>query len=399
MLALTILALAAAVFWTLWALRRHVQRRLVTEQALREEHAFRKAMEDSLVTGMSAVDLDGRIVYVNPAFCKMVGYGERELIGQAVPPPYWPVEDRERIEVALRRGRVPGAPRVGMEFEFERRGRERFEVLVYEAPLVDAAGRQTGWMGLVLDITERKRARERLRQQQERLAATARLVAMGEMASAMAHELNQPLSAISSYATGCLNVLEAGATPNLLKDALTKTSQQAQRAGRIIRRMYALARKSEPSRTTVHINAVVTEVMSLADAEAHKQRVRLAAQLATDDPDLVADPILLQQVLLNLVRNGMDAMADTPLDLREIVITTHREGGMVTVSVGDHGCGLSPEVQANLFEPFFTTKPDGLGMGLNVCRSILEAHRGRVWAEPRSGGGTVFSFALPVELA
>jgi len=393
----TIVVLACILLWSLRQVRRHVQRRLVTEQELRAEHAFRKSMEDSLDTGMRAVDMKGAIVYVNPAFCRMVGYTESELIGHGPPQEYWPPEEREHIEEVLRAARADGSSGKEIELKLMRRDGERFDALVYDSPLIDADGRQTGWMGSLLDITERKRARERVRQQEQKLAATARLVTMGEMASAIAHELNQPLSAIASYVTGCLNVLQAGgASPAELRSALEKTAQQAQRAGRIIRRVHEFVRKSEPVRTGVHINAVVQEAVSFAEAEARTRRVKIQSQLSPDDPELKADPLLLQEVLLNLLRNGMDAMAATPAEERELKVITERAGQTVTVTVRDRGCGLSPEVQAQLFDPFFTTKPEGMGMGLHICRSIMEVHRGRVWAEQNPGGGTAFSFCLPM---
>ncbi len=393
-----IVSLAAAVLWNVWALRRHVRRRLATEEALRAEHAVRKAMEDSLHTGMRAVDLEGRVVYVNPAFCKMVGYGAEELIGRAGQP-YWPPEERAQILETLRAARDPAAPRAGIEMKLMRRRGDRFDALMYEAPLIDAEGRHTGWMGSVLDITERKRARELARQQEEKLAATARLVTVGEMASTIAHELNQPLSAIASYTTGCLNLLEAGSVPREeLRDALRKTAQQAQRAGRIIRRVHDFVRKSEPTRTPVRVNAVVEEAVGFADPEARKRRVRIRAALAGADPEVKADPVLLQQVVLNLLRNAMDAMAATPAERREIRVAAEAGPSSVTVSIADRGCGLAPEIRDHLFEPFFTTKAEGMGMGLNICRSILELHHGRVWAEANPEGGTVFSFSLPLDL-
>jgi two-component system sensor histidine kinase DctS len=392
-----IVSLAAAVLWNLWALRRHVRRRLATEEALRAEHAFRKAMEDSLHTGMRAVDLEGRIVYVNPAFCNMVGYSEVELIGSRAPRPYWPPEETAHIEAGLRVAREVGAPRAGIEMKLMRRDGERFDALLYEAPLIDAEGRQTGWMGSLLDITERKRARELARQQEEKLAATARLVTVGEMASTIAHELNQPLSAIASYTTGCLNLLDDGEVPRgEIQEALRKTAQQAQRAGRIIRRVHDFVRKSEPTRAAVRMNAVIEEAVGFADAEARKRKVRIQARLAEEDPEIHADPLLLQQVVLNLLRNAMDAMASTPAEQREIRVATEAGAANVTVSISDRGCGISPDVREQLFQPFFTTKAEGMGMGLNICRSIMEFHRGRVWAEPNPGGGTVFSFSLPV---
>jgi two-component system sensor histidine kinase DctS len=392
----TLVILAMAVLWNLWALRRHVQRRLATEEALRGEHAFRKAMEDSLHTGMRAVDLAGRIVYVNPAFCNMVGYSAEEILGSEGAPAWWPPEERERIEAGLRESREHGMPRTGLEMKLMRRGGERFDALVYEAPLIDAEGRQRGWMGSVLDITERKRARELVRQREEKLSATARLVTMGEMASTIAHELNQPLSAIASYTAGCVNLIEAGDLGgDELRDALRKTAQQAQRAGRIIRRVHDFVRKSEPTRGPVRMNAVVEEAVGFSEAEARKRRVTIRTRPAAGDPELQADRLLLQQVVLNLLRNAMDAMAATPPEQREIEIVTESSADVITVSISDRGCGIDPGVREKLFEPFFTTKGEGMGMGLNICRSIMELHRGRVWAEPNPGGGTVFSFSLP----
>jgi two-component system sensor histidine kinase DctS len=391
-----IVLLAGAVLWNLWALRRHVKRRLATEEELRAEHAFRKAMEDSLHTGMYAVDPAGRLVYVNPALCNMVGWPAGELIGSPEPQPYWPPEEREQIAAALAAARAPGASRAGLELKLTRRSGDRFDALLYETPLIDAEGRQTGWMGSLLDITERKRARELVRQQEEKLAATARLVTVGEMASTIAHELNQPLSAIASYTTGCLNLLGEGELARGdLEEALRKTAQQTQRAGRIIRRVHDFVRKSEPTRAPVRMNAVVEEALGFADAEARKRRVRIQARLAEDDPQIEADPVLLQQVVLNLLRNAMDAMAGTPPERREIRVATEAGPLGVTVSIADRGCGISAEVREQLFQPFFTTKAEGMGMGLNICRSILELHHGRVWAEPQDGGGAVFSFSLP----
>jgi two-component system sensor histidine kinase DctS len=397
----TVVVLAAIVLANLWALRRHVRRRLATEEALRIEHAFRKAMEDSIVTGMRAVDMEGRLTYVNRAFCNMVGFSEEELVGKLAPRPYWPPDEAQRIQEGYARARSEGAPPEGIEMRWMRRDGERFDVLVYEAPLIDAEGRQAGWMASVLDITERKRARELAHQQEEKLAATARLVTVGEMASTIAHELNQPLSAIASYATGCLNLLEGegAASPEELRGALGKTVQQAQRAGRIIRRVHDFVRKSEPTRAMVRMSAVVEEAVGFAEAEARKRQVRIQSRLDGDDPELLADPVLMQQVVLNLLRNAMDAMAATPADAREIRVSTEAANGGVTVSIADRGCGIDPQTRAHLFEPFFSTKSEGMGMGLNICRSILELHRGRVWAEPNPEGGTVFSFSLPVERA
>ncbi len=393
-----LVGLAGAMFWNLWALRRHIQRRLATEQALRAEHGFRKAMEDSIHTGMRAVDLSGRVIYVNPAFCRMVGFEAEEIVGQGgASRPYWPPEEEARIAGAIQAAREGGPSATGTELRLMRKDGTRFDALLYEAPLIDADGRQTGWMGSVLDITERKEARERARQQEEKLAATARLVTMGEMASALAHELNQPLAAIAGYTTGSLNLLAAGGPAPGVEEALRKAAQQAQRAGQIIRRVHEFVRQREPTRQAVRLNATVEEAVGFAEAEARKRQVRISLALAEDAPELQADPVLLQQVLLNLIRNGMDAMAATPAGERRLEVTVSRAGPAVAVAVADRGCGLTPEVRDRMFQPFFTTKAGGMGMGLHICRSVMETHGGRVWAEPNPGGGTVFAFSLPVE--
>ncbi|MBL0168220.1 MAG: PAS domain S-box protein [Propionivibrio sp.] len=205
-----IIALAGAVFWSLWAVRGLIQRRLVAEQALRSEYAFRKAMEDSLTVGMRARDLEGRVTYTNPAFCQMVGFSAEELIGARPPMPYWAPEELENTQ-AIHQAVIEGkAPREGFEIRLMRKDGSRFDALIYEAPLIDADGQHTGWMASIVDVTARKHAEELARQQQEKLQLTSRLVTMGEMASALAHELNQPLAAITSYNTGCLNKLESG---------------------------------------------------------------------------------------------------------------------------------------------------------------------------------------------
>ena len=396
-LAVAIFVLALSAVLSLWALRRHVVRRLAAEQALRAEHAFRKAMEDSLTVGMRARDLDGRITYVNPAFCRMVGWSAEELVGASPPMPYWPPEDIEHayaIHQSVMRG---DAPQDGFEIAFLRKNGERFNALIYEAPLIDADGRHTGWMASVLDITERKRAEELSRQHQDKLQRTARLITMGEMASTLAHELNQPLSAIASYATGCLNRLAAGdAEAEELAAPLNKLAVQAQRAGHIIRRIHDFVRKSEPLVAPCALNDVVEGVVSFLEAEARKRSIRVDLEMDTPSPQVNADRILIEQVILNLARNAMEAMGQTPRSRRRLQISVRRQDGHALVEVADSGSGIAEDVAASLFTPFFTTKEEGMGMGLNICRSIIEAHHGRLWFEANpEGGGSLFRFTLP----
>ncbi|HEX7043633.1 MAG TPA: PAS domain S-box protein [Burkholderiales bacterium] len=392
----TIVLLAAAILLSLRAVRRHVQRRLSAEQALQEEHAFRKAMEDSLLTGLRARDLTGRIIYVNPAFCRMVGWSAEELIGRGPPMPYWAPETVEQTVAVHDRILAGSGPHEAVEVRFRRKNGERFDALIYEAPLIDAHGRHTGWMGSVLDITARKRAEELYRQQQEKFQFTARLVTLGEMASMLAHELNQPLSAISSYTTGTLNVLEQSpATRPEVIETLRKVVAQAQRAGQVIRRVHEFARRREPRLEPCVLPPIIEDTIGLIESIARSRAVRLRIDVAPDLPPACVDRVMIEQVLLNLIRNGIDAMAHTPEEARLLAVAAAAWDQGVRLSVADRGGGIAPDVAARMYEPFFSTKEDGMGVGLSICRSITELHRGRLWFEARADGGTVFHLWLP----
>ncbi|WP_042442570.1 two-component system sensor histidine kinase NtrB [Azospirillum sp. B510] len=416
-----IFALTGSALWSLWSLRRHIAGRLRAEEALREEHAFRKAMEDSLTVGMRARDLEGRITYVNPAFCRMVGLEADDLVGRGPPMPYWLPEEIDQAEAAFQDVLAGRAPESGLEMRFQRTNGERFDALIYEAPLIDANGRQTGWMGSVLDITERKRAEDLARQQRERLQQTSRLITMGEMASTLAHELNQPLSAIASYCTGCLNRLRSDRrdTQEVVTEvaaALEKLAAQARRAGLVVRRIHDFVRKRDPKVAPCSLAEVLEDCVGLAGSDAARLGVRVELDAPADLPPVTGDRILLQQVVLNLMRNGIEAMARTPRADRRLTVTVRRCAGtaagggpgecdgLLLTEIRDHGCGILPEVADRLFSPFFTTKREGMGMGLNICRSIVEHHRGRLWFEAAMDGdgaeavpgGTRFLFTLPV---
>ncbi|WP_126444808.1 sensor histidine kinase [Sulfuricystis multivorans] len=387
--------LAALVLFSLWTLRRHVQGRLAAESALQNEVAFRKAMEDSVQTGLRARNLDGMITYVNPAFCRMVGYSAGELIGRRPPMPYWAEEYLDETRAMHEKVLAGQAPSEGFEIKLKRRNGEIFDALIIEAPLIDSQGRHTGWMGSVVDITERKRVAELARQQEERLQASARLITMGEMASSLAHELNQPLAAISSYATGCRNLIAAGAPQNEIDGAIAKCQEQAQRAGRIIRRIYEFVQRQEPKNESCDIGLLINDLIMLLDGDARRQRVRIQREIAPDLPVWQADRILLGQAILNLMKNGIDAMAQTEEAARVLTVRAASFAGQVLISVADRGCGIGAETAAQLFEPFYTTKQEGLGMGLKICRSVVEAHHGRLWFETNPAGGTIFHIALP----
>jgi two-component system sensor histidine kinase DctS len=281
-------------------------------------------------------------------------------------------------------------------------------VLVFEAPLVDANGRHTGWMGSILDITDRKRAEELNRQQQEKLETSARLATMGEISSMLAHELNQPLAAISSYTAGALNVLAragdaggaGGATSaaldvGMLRRALEQANTQARRAGQIIRSVHEFVKKREPRREMVAIQHVIDGIRALVELQARQSYVTLQVDVPPDLPPVLADRVLIEQVLLNLTRNAIEAMQAIDPERRVLrIAATAGEQGRVAVSVIDNGHGIAPEVAERLFSPFFSTKAEGMGMGLSICRTAIEFHGGTLTHAANPGGGTVFTFTL-----
>jgi two-component system, LuxR family, sensor histidine kinase DctS len=392
----TIAGLAAFAILALLALYRNANRRREAEMRLRSEMAFRRSMEDSLTVGLRAKDHQGRVLYVNSAFCNLVGWPASELIGHGPPMPYW---DPDRIEETLIRQRAlatGGAAPQAFETHFRRKDGSEIDVQVYEAPLIDAQGAHRGWMGSVIDITEAKQAARLARAQDESLARTGRLVTLGEMASTLAHELNQPLSAIASYAAGGLNLMQQGSPdPAMLHQAFEKMQVQARRAGQIIRGIQDFVKKREPRFSPVHLADVIHETLGFLAADARENRVRLVDELA-EVPPVLADRILLEQVLINLIRNGMEAMAQDRRDGDKLTVSLARTPqGAVVIEVADQGPGIAPEIAGRLFDAFSSSKAEGMGMGLNICRSIIELHHGQLTHRPGPTGGTVFSVTLP----
>ena len=253
-------------------------------------------------------------------------------------------------------------------------------------------------MVIATDVSERRQIAEMAARQQERLDHTARLISMGEMASSLAHELNQPLAAIANYSMGCVKRLESDCFDRQeMLAAMQKANLQAERAGKIIRRMREFVRKSEPHREAVRLHEIVEETLGLAEIDARKLGIVIHCDVAPDLPPVFADRIMIEQVLLNLIRNGIEAMADTPQARRSMAVAARpAEAGRIEVTIRDHGIGFDNADAERMFAPFFTTKAQGLGMGLNICRSIIEYHRGRLWARPMSDGGSLFAFSLPL---
>jgi len=530
-------ALSAMTAWMLIATWRHTRRRMQAQLALVAETNFRRAMENSVLTGMRALDLQGCITYVNAAFCQMTGWSEAELVGQTAPFPYWPESEYEQLSARLQDELNGKTVSGGFQVRVRRKNGALFDARLYVSPLIDARGQQTGWMTLMTDITEPNRIREQLSasherftivlesldasvsvaplgseellfanklyrlwfgsqtgghlqlvaqagvlpassasgaddedglmglpadpltsahsgnaeiylpelgkwlevrsrylswvdgrlaqmviatditprrlaeeqtaRQTERAQSVSRLITMGEMASSVAHELNQPLTAISNYCSGIISRIHSGnITEEALLTALEKTAHQAQRAGQIIQRIRDFVKKSEPNRQLADVAAMVDEAVELADIELRRHNVRLTHYVAARLPPVMADTILIEQVLVNLMKNGAESIAHAErppagrsVELR-VVPRQIEDMQVVEFVVQDTGKGLATEVLERLFEAFFSTKSEGMGMGLNLCRSIVESHQGRMQAENIYNGSEVtgcrFSFWLPL---
>lgn len=531
-----VMALSGITAWLLIGTWRHTRRRLQAQQALIAETNFRRAMENSILTGMRAMDLNGKITYVNAAFCQMTGWTEAELVGLMPPFPYWPEEDKEILTSKLAdelQGRTTSS---GFQVRVKRKNGTVFDARLYVSPLIDARSKHTGWMTSMTDITEPNRIREQLTAsyerftkvlealdasvsvaplgsaellftnklyrlwfgnlsnghlqmvtqagtpetkssnsndsvddlagfpvagitetlaenaeifipklnkwlevrsrylnwvdgrlaqmviatditprrlaeeqsslQAERAQSASRLITMGEMASSVAHELNQPLTAISNYCNGMVSRIQGKqiSDEELLK-TLEKTAHQAQRAGQIIQRIKSFVKRSEPNRIASNITEMVTEALELANIELRRRMVKLNYTFAHGLPQVMVDPILIEQVLINLLKNAAESIdiANRPHHQRLVqlhVMPAEMQGqSAVLFKVTDSGKGLAPEVLDRLFEAFFSTKTEGMGIGLNLCRSIVESHHGRMQAENLYNEteivGCQFSFWLP----
>jgi two-component system, LuxR family, sensor histidine kinase DctS len=403
---LTALLYLAGLYWRLrerrYAEQRNARRELeqrVQERTreLQEAHAFRKSMEDSLLVGMRARDLTGKIIYVNRALCMMMGYEAEELLGRRPPYPYWHPDDMAKhwrdSDAALRGQAEPS----GFESRIRHKAGHDVVTMVYTAPLIDADGVQQGWMSSVVDITEQKRAEERQRAQEAQLQRAARLASLGEMASTLAHELNQPLMALSNFAAAAKALAEHG-PPGLLVASLDDIQSQAKRASEIVKRIRGMVRHGKSSTECFAFSEVVPTVLAWLAPEIQARRVRVEHKIDPDLPLLCADRVLVEQLLLNLVMNALQVMDGQPLPRRCVEIAAHLgDDPQMCVTVADHGPGVAPEHAHKLFDAFFTTKPDGLGLGLKICRSIVESHGGQLVWRPRPEGGTVFEFTLPLQ--
>ena len=367
--------------------------RLYDELTMSEER-WRNLFECAPV-GVTLVGSDRRYVAANPAFQRMMGYTEEEL--RQLTPVEITHEDDQAVAKAVMAAQVRGEPYPQhREKRFVRKdgGVVWVEIDAFMSPIAGSAPLRAG---VTVDITERKRAEEELRDVQAELAHAARLMTLGEFTASIAHEINQPLAAIASNSMAGLNWLNRK-EPDLgeTQSALSRIVRDVGRAADVIRGLRALVRKSGPQLTSVDIDEVIGEVLMLTRSEIRRQGVVLHTALAAGDQPVLGDRVQLQQVLLNLITNGLEAMKTITERTSELTVSSRLDGpGNVLVAVEDTGAGLDPAVGQRIFEPFFTTKPDGVGMGLAICRSIVEAHGGRLSTSPRMPQGTAFHFTLP----
>src|SRR6476646_8240416 len=383
------------VSWGGELLRRSgVRASLLARDALaREAHV--QSILDTVPEAMIVIDERGLMQSFSSAAERLFGYTPREAIGQNVkvlmPAPY-----REAHDGYLRRYLDTGERRIigiGRLVVGQRKDGSTFpmELAVGEMK----SGDRRFFTGFIRDLTERQKTEARLQELQSELVHISRLTAMGEMASALAHELNQPLSAISNYLKGSRRLLEGDGDERAttLRDALDKAADQAIRAGHIIRRLRDFVARGESERRVESIIKLVEEASSLALVGVKDRGIRVQFHFEPGIGLVLADRVQIQQVLLNLIRNAMDAMEAT--QTRELSIAVEPAGNAhVRVSVADSGAGIAPEIAEQLFQPFITTKRQGMGVGLSISRTIVEAHGGRIWTEPNAGAGTVFHFTL-----
>lgn len=398
----TSVGLGLAMFFLI----RDIRQRARVERALRDQVRFRHSVEDAMLHALGVFDRAGRVIQVNAALCRITGFSHQELIGRRAPLPFVPTEAHQdyldyiaRIEAASDEEREVVRAR-GFETLYRHRDGHPINMLVVETPVHDADGASIGRMVVGVDTTEQKRIEELARRQQEILQSRSRLATLGEMASTLSHELNQPLAAITSYAAACENLVAARPTrPEAVAQALRGIKAQAERAGQVIRSVQSFLRRRAVDRAEVDLAGLVRGLEPLLRLQA----TRTGARIDIDIPPgttVHADRIMLEQVLLNLTRNGFEAMSDTAqadrvLELRARPNGDDERGERVEVTVTDRGRGVPPDVLPQLFTAFFTTKTDGMGLGLSLCRSVIEQHGGSLQYRPAPGGGSIFAFDLP----
>ena len=391
---LVALTFLAGMLISLAALRRDMAKRQHVQALLQAQMVLRTAMENSVTTGMRAWAQNGQVLYVNEAFCRMVGYSAAELLGRRAPMPYWPTHLAQKLGAQHRDVIAHGTPGEGLEVQFEHRDGHRVDVLIHEAPLTTASGEHVGWMSSVLDISEKKRAERLAAQQQERLEASGRLVAVGEVASTLAHELNQPLGALSSFAHGLLNRLHSHSiAAEEIERVVQRMARLSDKAGGIIQRVNAFARRREMALAPVDLSHFVRRCLATHPHSGAEQVQWTSMQASVV---VQADELLLEHVVNNLLANALVWSARSAAPAR-VQVAVDAQGEMARLSVADNGPGVAPEAREPIFNAFFSTHEGGMGMGLAICRSIVEAHHGRIEVDNDPAlGGARFTVWLPL---
>jgi PAS domain S-box-containing protein len=365
------------------------------EQAARLSELFARVPEAIVM-----IDRDSRISRVNPEFTKIFGYTEEEAIGRKIKDLITPEDLWEEVEDVMYRVVQTGEV-FGVETVRRHKNGTRVPVSLVCVPVSSKGGGNTGYV-IYRDITETKRLQEEQRRYHEiqlELAHANRVATLGQLSASIAHEINQPLAGIITNCATCLRMLTSD-PPNIegAAEAVRRTMRDGNRASDVVARLRALFKKNEPAAESVDLNEATREVIGLSLGEIQNSRVMLRTELADDLPFVTADRVQLQQVVLNLLRNALDAMSTVDDYPRDLLIRTEREeGNRVRLSVKDVGVGIDPQTMDKLFEAFYSTKDLGMGVGLSVSRSIIENHQGRLWAVQNDGPGTTFLFSVPCQ--
>jgi len=375
---------------------RDVTDQRASEQKLSASEAHLRSILSTVPDAMVVIDERGRILSFSAAAERLFGVAEAALVGRNVNC-LMPSPDREVHDSYIARYLQTGEARIigkGRTVTGRRWDGSTFpmELAVGEAA---TGGGQRVFTGFIRDLTEAQRSEARIEELRSGLVHAARVSAMGTMASTLAHELNQPITAVANYVEAIRDLL---ANPNpddlpMIREALDEAAGEAMRAGHIVRRLRAFVARGESEKSVEDLPALIDEAAKLALLGAREQGVSVSFAIDRTATPVLADKVQTQQVLINLVRNAIEAMTDSPV--RQLVISTRNDGpGLVRVMISDTGPGVAPEVAENLFQAFNSSKEGGMGLGLSICRTIVEANGGRIWLEPRDGGGSVFSFTL-----
>lgn len=374
---------------------RDITERKRAEQSLRDAHEILERLFAATHVCIAYMDTDFNFIRVNRAYAEADGRTPEFFVGKN----HFDLYPHQENQAIFRRAVMLGEPCSfhGKPFEYTEhpeRGVTYWDWSLH--PVKDAAGRVDGVLLCLVDATKRVQAEKLARERRAALAHVSRISTIVEMASGLAHELTQPLGAVCTYADACGKMLEAGSLTDLA-GTVDKMAGQARRAAQIVSRIRGFVGKTEPHRDTVDLNSLVKETVGLAEKEVKAARVTVSLALSEQVPLVQADSVQIQQLMVNLVRNGIDAIQQTTDGPRALTIqSTSHPDGAVGIAVCDTGIGLGDEVSQRMFEPFFTTKPGGLGLGLLISRSIAEAHGGRLWATPNPARGTIFHLTLPV---